>query len=586
MEETDRTSLLQSARDKMNPELAEGLPAYVGVEVAEAENLLGDEGNERGVSDFSESDDKKSDMAQTRLNIIIGSMCLGSFLAALDNTIVTTLLSHIASEFNELSRISWIATAYLLSSATFQPLYGKISDIFGRRPLIIISNLFFIVGCLICGLSKNLWTLVIGRFIAGIGGGGVTSLGSITASDIVPLRSRALYQGIFNFFFGMGVAIGGLIGGWFSESKNGWRMAFLIQVPLSTISLILIITFLKLPKGCKGLGLVSNGVNGKINVFNKLKSIDWYGSFTLVTFLFSFMLASSLGGKEIAYSSIIFKLLLLVIIVSGGLFVYVELYISADPILPIRFLSNRSILGASFANWFCMMSSITLTFYVPVYWSSVLNLSPTEMGKRIAPNFFSTAFGSMGAGYYMKKTGRYYSFLLKFAGLMAIGQLQILLMKPDISTWRQFTLLPIPQFGAAVLITVTLLAMIAAVPHEHQAATTSISYAFRSTGSTLGVSIGAALFRNRLSSRLYEDVLGFESEEYSREYLLSIVRKAVESSEYVHTKAPKFIQGTLIHCYESACHLTFSFCFVICILAWISCSIIKEYKLHTSMERK
>ncbi|KAG0673047.1 hypothetical protein C6P41_003106, partial [Kluyveromyces marxianus] len=188
---------------------------------------------------------------------------------------------------------------------------------------------------------------------------------SITASDIVPLRSRALYQGIFNFFFGMGVAIGGLIGGWFSESKNGWRMAFLIQVPLSTISLILIITFLKLPKGCKGLGLVSNGVNGKINVFNKLKSIDWYGSFTLVTFLFSFMLASSLGGKEIAYSSIIFKLLLLVIIVSGGLFVYVELYISADPILPIRFLSNRSILGASFANWFCMMSSITLTFYVP-----------------------------------------------------------------------------------------------------------------------------------------------------------------------------------------------------------------------------
>lgn len=407
MEETDRTSLLQSARDKMNPELAEGLPAYVGVEVAEAENLLGDEGNERGVSDFSESDDKKSDMAQTRLNIIIGSMCLGSFLAALDNTIVTTLLSHIASEFNELSRISWISTAYLLSSATFQPLYGKISDIFGRRPLIIISNLFFIVGCLICGLSKNLWTLVIGRFIAGIGGGGVTSLGSIA-----------------------------------------------------------------------------------------------------------------------------------------------------------------------------------LTFYVPVYWSSVLNLSPTEMGKRIAPNFFSTAFGSVGAGYYMKKTGRYYSFLLKFAGLMAIGQLQILLMKPDISTWRQFTLLPIPQFGAAVLITVTLLAMIAAVPHEHQAATTSISYAFRSTGSTLGVSIGAALFRNRLSSRLYEDVLGFESEEYSREYLLSIVHKAVESSEYVHTKAPKFIQGTLIHCYESACHLTFSFCFVICILAWISCSIIKEYKLHTSMERK
>lgn len=579
MVESDRTSLLQPVRNALNPELSEGLPAYVGAEVAETEHLLESEDEARDGLQVSE-------MSRARLHIIISSMCLGSFLAALDNTIVTTLLSHIASEFNELSHISWIATAYLLSSATFQPLYGKISDIFGRRPLIIISNLFFILGCLICGLSKNLWTLVAGRFIAGIGGGGVTSLGSITASDIVPLRSRALYQGIFNFFFGLGIAIGGLIGGWFSESKNGWRMAFLVQVPLCAISLVLIIIFLKLPPGCKGLGLVSNDKDGKVDIKDKLKRIDWLGSLSLVTFLFAFMLASSLGGKEIPYNSNIFKLLVVATILSGTAFIYVELYISDDPILPIRFLTNRSILGASFANWFCMMSGVTLAFYVPVYWSSVQNLKPTDMGKRIAPNFFSTAFGSIGAGYYMKKTGRYYGFLLKFTGLMVLGQLQVLLMKPDISTWRQYILLPLPHFGSSVLITVTLLAMIAAVPHEHQAATTSISYAFRSTGSTLGVSVGAALFRNKLSGSLFDSVMKFESDKYSKEYLLSIIKQASESSEYVHANAPKFIQATLIQCYEQACKSTFAFCFLISIFAWISCGVIKEYKLHTSMERK
>ncbi|CDO91751.1 unnamed protein product [Kluyveromyces dobzhanskii CBS 2104] len=586
MVETDRASLLPPVRSSLNPELAEGLAVYVGAEVAEAELLLDSEDDRYGSTSGVEEGSREPEMSLTRLHIIIASMCLGSFLAALDNTIVSTLLSHIASEFNELSHISWIATAYLLSSATFQPLYGKVSDIFGRRPLIIISNLFFILGCLICGFSSNLWSLVAGRFIAGIGGGGVTSLGSITASDIVPLRSRALYQGIFNFFYGLGIAIGGLIGGWFSEGENGWRMAFLAQVPLCAVSLVLIVVFLKLPPGCKGLGMISNDKGGKVRIGSKLKKIDWLGSLTLVTFLFTFMLASSLGGEEIPYGSALFKLLVVGTILFGGAFLYTELYISDDPILPVRFLTNRSILGASFANWFCMMSTVTLAFYVPVYWSSVLNLKPTEMGSRIAPNFFSTAFGSIGAGYYMKRTGHYYSFLLKFTGLMVIGQLQVLLMKPDISNWRQYILLPLPQFGGAVLITVTLLAMIAAVPHEHQAATTSISYAFRSTGSTLGVSVGAALFRNKLSVSLYDSVMKFESEEYSKKYLLTIIHQASESSEYVHAKAPKFIQATLVQCYEQACKLTFTFCFIAAIFAWLSCGVIKEYKLHASMERK
>lgn len=593
MNESGKAPLLKPIREEMNPELSEGLPAYIGVEVAEEEHLLDDEGvvssaqnHTYGAVPADGTVKDEGEISQTRINIILSSMCLGSFLAALDNTVVTTLLSHIASEFNELSNVSWIATAYLLSSATFQPLYGKVSDIFGRRPLIIISNVFFITGCLICGFAPTIWWLVFGRFIAGIGGGGVTSLGSITASDIVPLRSRALYQGIFNFFFGLGIAMGGLVGGWFSETKSGWRMAFIVQAPLCVVSLTLILVFLKLPPGCKGLGLIENDKEGKPDIWAKFKKIDWTGSLSLVSFLFTFMLASSLGGNEIPYNSKTFIVLSITVLILGFLFFYIELYIARDPILPIRFLKDRSVLGASFANWFCMMSGITLAFYVPVYWSSVLNLKPTEMGRRIAPNFFSTAFGSMGAGFYMKKTGQYYNFLLAFAALMVVGQIQALLMTPDISTWKQYLTIPIPQLGGSVIITVTLLAMISAVPHEHQAATTSISYAFRSTGSTLGVSIGAALFRNKLSTKLLKSVLEFESDKHPKGELLKIIKKATESSEYVHADAPKFIQETLIRCYDNACKTTFTFCFGAAAMAFLSCSIIREYKLHTSIDRK
>lgn len=589
--EPQETDCLLAVRREILQDPSTEIPGFVAEVIGEQEETFREAQEVEEVVNGYGSINRKDDdvvesttvveetISKARLQVIMLSMYLGIFLAAIDNTIVSTTAAHVASEFKQLPKVSWIATAYLLSSATFQPLYGKLSDIFGRRCLLIFTNIAFLIGCLMCGTSRSFWWLVISRFIAGVGGGGVTSMSSITITDIVPLSDRALYQGTCNVFYGLGTACGGIIGGWFSDNWGGWRMAFLIQVPLSAISLLMIVFYLRLPTKAN-----ETRVGGTMR--QKLSAIDWCGAAALVVFLVLFLMTASLGGKEVAYASKTFALLSVLSVVSFAVFVYAELYVAQDPILPLGFLSIRSVLGSSLSNWFCMMATMTTSYYLPIYFSAVLNMSPTDIGKRLMPNFFSVAFGSLGAGYYMKKTLKYYWFVLIFCAIAVLGQLQILLIDPKISTWRQFTLTLIPGFGSSVLITVALLAMIAAVPHKHQAATTSISYAFRSTGCTLGVSLGGAIFRESLSTLTRRRVLAYISDEHPEEELLKIIQNSSESSEWVHKKAPAFIRPVLIDCYHRACKNTFLFCLLCSVLTFASISIIKEKKLHSSIQRK
>ncbi|KAL6945324.1 hypothetical protein ACO0QE_002774 [Hanseniaspora vineae] len=502
-------------------------------------------------------------LSKTRVRIILWSMYLGIFLASLDISIVSTLLTHIASEFNELERISFIVTAYLLSNATFQPLYGKISDIFGRKSVFIFCNIMFSAGCYCCGVSNGLWGLVIGRFVSGIGGGGMTSMATIATSDLVSLRDRAYYQGIGNMFYGLGIAIGGLVGGsindWF-----GWRWAFLLQVPLSALSCLAIVIYMNLPKPDASL----YGSNMK----EKLGKIDWWGSLVLITFLALFILGSNV---YVYLASFMFMLL----------FIYIELNIkSKDPILPVQFLKDRSVFGASFANWFCMMTSITLLYYLPIYWSTIIELSATETGKRLAPNFFSTGFGSLGSGIYLKRTGKYYNFLMGWSIFGILGCLKIWLINPSVSVLEQYMMFVVPGFAMSVMITITLLVIIAAVPKEHQASCTSISYAFRSTGSTIGVSIGGAIFKKTVEKLLYKKVLPLESPEHPKKELLKIIETAMKNSDYVKS-APSFVKPILKDCYNYGLKNTFLFCLIAFSLATLSVSMVREFKLHTSAER-
>ncbi|KAF7584690.1 Major Facilitator Superfamily protein [Clavispora lusitaniae] len=512
-------------------------------------------------------------LPKRQLYTVIGSLYMASFLAALDTTVVTTLLSVIASDLNAVENIAWIATAYLLSCSAFQPLFGKLSDIFGRKVLLVICCAFFGVGCCIC-VTDSLFWLVFGRFITGCGGSGLTTLGTITMSDLIPLRERGLYQGLANICFGLGAASGGIIGGAVAD-YFGWKYVFVLQVPLAAIVGVAIYSYLNLPAGSPGLG--SPGTEFK----EKLKRVDFLGAFLLVSAFMSILTAASMGGKQLAYSSPFFITL---IIVSAALlvaFVYVETYVSSEPIIPMEVMTERTVLASSLSNWFYTMGVFAYLFYVPLFFQAGMGFSATQGGERLIPNFFAVSCGSVGAGLYMRKTGRYYKLTVAVGLLSLLGMIRIILLSPKSSLFTQFTILLIPGLGYSCMLTVTLLSLIAAVPVKYQACTTSIQYTFRATGSTLGVAIASAVFQNVTRSQMVSRIHALVSDE---KLANDIISRALENTSYAK-EAPKIVQHAIMKSYQLGCRGTFIFSTVTIALGYFSSLFMREHVLHTKIER-
>lgn len=512
-------------------------------------------------------------LPRAQLTMVISSLYMASFLAALDTTVVTTLLTVIASELDAVENIGWIATAYLLSCSAFQPLFGKLSDIFGRKALLLICCGFFAVGCCICVTDSLLW-LVVGRFVTGIGGSGLTTLGTITMSDLIPLRERGLYQGLANIFFGLGAASGGIIGGAVADTL-GWRYVFILQVPLAIIVGIAIWMFLNLPDGSPGLG--AEGSEFK----DKLKRVDFFGAFFLVTSLMIILTAASLGGKQLAYSSKTFIFLVITSILLLIGFAYVEAFISKEPIIPMNIIVERTVLASSLANWFYTMGTFVNLFYVPLFFQIVIGMSATDSGLRLVPNFFAVSLGSVGAGLYMRHTGRYYRLTVVVGILALFGMANMIKLNANSPAIIQFTVMLLPGFAYSSILTITLLSLIAAVPLKYQACTTSIQYTFRATGSTLGVSIASAIFqavtRSSLSERLHQIILDDDEANL-------IIKRAMENTNYAKD-APQVIKDAITSSYGQGCKSAFIFSAICISLGYVSSLLMKEHVLHTSMNR-
>ncbi|ODV96602.1 hypothetical protein PACTADRAFT_1192 [Pachysolen tannophilus NRRL Y-2460] len=509
-----------------------------------------------------EDDDEGYAVPKKKLYIIAGSIFMGSYLSALDTTVVTTLLTVISSDLNCLPQSSWIATSYLLSCSAFQPLFGKLSDIFGRKELILLCNFCFALGCILCGISGSLFPLIVGRFITGIGGGGMTSLGTVAMSDLVSLRKSAS---------------GGVLGGLIAD-RYGWKWVFIFQVPLALIGAALIYFFMELPKDSPGRGLQGH------DIWEKLKKVDFLGSSLLVIALIGILSAASFGGSDIAYDSLFFKVLVATSVAALVAFCYVEANIAEQPTLPVRLLANRSVLACSLANWFFTMGTFSYFYYIPVWFSSVLGLNSTQTGLRFVPNFFSIAIGSLGSGIYMRKTGRYKNLNICIGLVSVCGVLRLCFINPSISVIGQYSLTVIPGIGYSSMLTISLLALISAVTPEQQASTTSIQYAFRATGSTLGVSIGSAIFQKKLYSNLTHNLMENVPIDVDKSTVLKIISKAFRSSEYVD-KAPEWSKALIRDSYSNACIATFWWSFITITVGYLSGCFIREYKLHATMKR-
>lgn len=489
---------------------------------------------------------------------ILVSLYVGVLLAALDGTVVASLLTHIASELGNLSFAPWIASSYMILSAAFQPLFGKLSDIFGRKSCLLLCHFLFALGSLISGLSHGMTLLILGRCVQGIGGGGLIALSSIVVSDMIPLRERGIYQGIGNISFGVGASLGGSIGGIVSD-KFGWRYAFLGQITLSFMAMSLV--YLKLRE---------SNTTGTDKLCYQLQNVDFLGSLSLLGSLVFFFLALNLGGNYFPWESPQIAFLLLLFLVLLCSFVRTEQKNPKKAIVPLKLFKNRTVCLCSTLCLLASMAAYSYIFHIPVFIEVVLGKSASASGLILAINFIGVMFGSLETGFVMRVTGRYKA-LLFLSGLLYVTDCVVLsTFNSTTSTKMQAVTVCFLGFGYSSIITIALVALMASVPQHLQAVSSSILYASRGFGSTVGVAVSSSIFANSLRHYLNAYVTGPERRR--------LIELALTSSDAVaHFPEPYKIQA--IQGYTASIRIVFIFVLVLSALIWLASMPIKQHDL-------
>ena len=543
--------------------------------------LLGPENSKRSVQDangvaenqagdsrpHTEPQDDQVPLAEepstAKLLVILCSIWLGVFLSALDGTIVATLAGPISGYFESGELFSWLASAYLIANAALQPLSGKLTDIYGRRAGLIWSNIFFLAGNVICGLAKRQWVMITGRVIAGIGGGCLNTISTFVTSDLVPLRQRGLWQGIGNIAFGAGSGLGGIFGGYINDTWS-WRWAFLIQAPFVAVSGLIVFFTVKIPV---------KQTNGA-----RIRRVDFTGSLLLVLSLVSLLIGLNSGGNivpwshPLVYVTVPSSVLLLV------LFVYQEDRRADEPVIPVRLLLNRTVTSACLANWFTTMAFFAFLIYAPVYLEA-RGMTPTAAGLRLVSSSVGSSIGSLGTGVIMRATGRYYILTVLILAIMTASMaVQVAVLDENTSNWPPFVIFFFHGLGYGGILTITLVALISAVDHKDQAVVTSASYAFRSTGSTIGIAAASAVFQNRLKTRLWQEFSG-------RKDAAKIVRDLRDSIGAIKD-LPDNLRLQAIIAHVDASKAVWIATLTLCVVGAISGLFMREHTLFSNLARK
>jgi MFS family permease len=426
-----------------------------------------------------------------------------------------------------------------------------------------VANVLFGIGTLICGLATSQGMVVSGRVIAGMGGGALNAISTFVASDIIPLRQRGLWQGIGNLFWGLGSSLGGLYGGYI-DGVWGWRWAFLTQMPMILISLLLVIFRVKLPP--RGTEPPS------------IKRIDFLGAVTLVLTLVLLLFGLNAGGNTVPWGHPLVIVSLSLSAVSLGVFIYVEDKFASEPIIPVRLLLDRTVAASCLINWLGTMATFTIIFYVPLYFQVVMGLSPAASGLQLVPQSVGTAIGSLGSGIIMRATAKYYWLNIAVGCLYIVAYSALAFVTRSTPSWQPLIYLTLSGVAYGSMLTVNLTALIASVKQSDQAVATSASYAFRSTGSAIGITIASAIFQNVLRARLW-DVLGDHPD------AAKLIEKLTENADLLKQLPPQ-LQGSVQDSYMEALRWVFIFAAGLTVISFSVCTTMKEHKLHSNLARK
>jgi EmrB/QacA subfamily drug resistance transporter len=416
------------------------------------------------------------------VRLIFGALMLVLLLAALDQTIVATALPTIVGDLGNVSRLSWVVTAYLLASTVVGPLYGKLGDLYGRKTLLQSAIVIFLAGSALCGLSRTMNELIAFRALQGLGGGGLMVLTIAAVGDIIAPRDRGRYQGYFGAVFGVATVLGPLLGGFFVD-RLSWQWIFYVNVPIGLVALAVIATVFEAR---------SDHVSHRI---------DYLGAALLAGGLAAIVLFTTLGGTTYAWDSPQLILLIVIGVVLLVGFVFAEMR-AAEPILPLEIFRNRVFRVTSAIGFIIGTALFGPITYLPLYLQNVKGHSPTILGLLITPMVGGILVTSIISGNLITRFGRYRPFPIIGTALMAVGLALLSRIQVGTSTWVTAAYMIVVGLGIGSVIQVLVLAAQNAVDYRYLGVVSAGSTLFRQIGGSIGVSVLGAIFANQLMRNL------------------------------------------------------------------------------------
>ncbi len=430
----------------------------------------------------SAGDGAQTYLSHRQILVVLGGLMAGMFLAALDQSVLGTALPRITSELGGLDRLSWVVTAYLLTSTASTPLWGKISDLYGRRAIFQIAIVVFVAGSMLSGLAQDIGQLIAFRAVQGLGGGGLFALALAVLGDVIPPRERGRYQGYFGVVFGTSSVLGPVLGGWFTDGP-GWRWIFWVNVPVGLAALVVTSMALKLPH------------------VRRDHVIDYPGAAAIVAAVTSLLLYTTWAGHAYGWLSPTALTL-----VGAGAALVVAFVVAerraVEPIIPLELFSD-SVFSISvvytFITGFAMFGSFV---FIPLYLQVVQGMTPTASGLAMLPMVVGIFSTSISSGQVMTRTGRYKIFPILAAVVIVAGLVLLTLLGPHSPYW--FAAIAIYVMGAGLGLQMQVLVTVVqnAVARHHMGTATSSVTFFRQMGGAFGTAMFGAIISSRLVTHL------------------------------------------------------------------------------------